>query len=208
MKFSNGPIQLFGLVFVLSSPMKDIIASINSLNKGTWETLVLFYAVKIVSAVLILIIGFWIINKLSKSLGKFFTNRRIDHTVGSFFKTFVNAMLKIVLIIFILNFIGIQTTSIVALVGAAGLAIGLALQGTLTNLAGGVMLLLFRPFREGDLIEAQGKKGRVKDIQIFNTVLVTDENKTVIIPNSILSNGIIENHSKMIPKENPIIEKK
>jgi len=188
--------------------MKDFLQSINDLNKGSWENLVLFYAIKIVAAVLILVIGFWVINKISRALGNFFNNRRIDHTVGTFFKTLVNATFKIILVIFVLNFIGIQTTSIVVLIGAAGLAIGLALQGTLTNLAGGVMLLLFRPFREGDIIEAQGKRGKVRDIQIFNTILITDDNKKVIIPNSILSNGIIENLTKAVPPENSNIEKK
>lgn len=176
--------------------MKNILQSFNNLHNGSWQSLVLLYAIKIVSGILLLLAGFWIINKLTKLAGAFFNKRHIEHTVAGFLKTLLNAVLKIVLIIFVLNLIGLQTTSIVALLGAAGLAVGLALQGTLTNFAGGVMLLLFKPFREGDIIEAQGKKGKVTDIQIFNTVLTGDDNTQIIIPNSILSNGIIENHVK------------
>src|ERR1700710_2694357 len=116
--------------------MKELINRLNKLNDGTWQNAVLVYAIKIVAAILILAIGFWIINRITKVANSFFDKRRIDKTVKSFFKTLIGATLKIVLIIFLLNFIGIQTTSIVALIGAAGLAIGLALQGTLTNFAG------------------------------------------------------------------------
>ncbi len=184
--------------------MKEIIAKLNDLDKGTWQSAVLVYSIKIVAGILIMLIGFWLINRIGRVINTFFSRKRIDETVKSFFRTLVTTALKIVLIIFILNFIGIQTTSIVALIGAAGLAIGLALQGTLTNFAGGVMLLLFKPFRVGDVIEAQGKRGKVKDIQIFNTILSTEENKTIIIPNSILSNGIIENFGKLPPNNSNV----
>jgi small conductance mechanosensitive channel len=176
--------------------MKELIGRLSKLDDGSWQNIALLYALKIAIAVVILFIGFWLINKLSKFINSFFEKRKIDRNVKSFFKTLIGAALKIILIIIILNFIGIQTTSIVALLGAAGLAIGLALQGTLTNFAGGVMLLMFKPFRVGDTIEAQGKKGTVSDIQIFNTVLSGENNKTIIIPNSILSNGIIENSGR------------
>lgn len=188
--------------------MKELLNRINTFNDGSWQSLVLVYAIKIAIAVVILIIGFWLINRITKIVNRFFNTRRIDGTVNSFFKTLVGTTLKIVLIIIILNFIGIQTTSIVALIGAAGLAIGLALQGTLTNLAGGVMILLFRPFKVGDIIEAQGKKGRVRDIQIFNTVLLAEDDKKIIIPNSVLSNGIIENHGKNTTAQMPVTEQK
>jgi small conductance mechanosensitive channel len=178
--------------------MKELIGRLNKLDDGSWQTMVLVYAIRIVIAAIILFIGFWIINRITRLINSFFDKRRIDSAVKSFLKTLIGTALKIVLVIFLLNFVGIQTTSIVALIGAAGLAIGLALQGTLTNLAGGVMILLFKPFKVGDIIEAQGKKGRVTDIQIFNTILSAD-NKTIIIPNSILSNGIIENSGKNIP---------
>jgi small conductance mechanosensitive channel len=176
--------------------MKELLSRLNKLDDGSWQNIVLLYTLKIAIAAVILLIGFWLINRLSKFVNSFFDKRSIDRNVKSFFKTLISVALKIVLIIIVLNFIGIQTTSIVALVGAAGLAIGLALQGTLTNFAGGVMLLMFKPFRVGDTIEAQGKKGKVSDIQIFNTVLLGENNKTIIIPNSILSNGIIENSGR------------
>ena len=188
--------------------MNELINRLNKLNDGTWQNAILVYVIKIVAAGLILAIGFWIINRLTRVVNAFFDKRKIDSTVKSFFKTLIGATLKIVLVIFLLNFIGIQTTSIVALIGAAGLAIGLALQGTLTNFAGGVMLLMFKPFRIGDTIEAQGKKGRVRDIQIFNTVLLGEDGKTIIIPNNILSNGIIENSGNKPLKPVPPEEKK
>lgn len=184
--------------------MKELISKLNGLDDGTWQSAVLIYAIKIIAGIIILLIGFWIINRLTKVINSFFDVRKIDVTVSSFFKALIGTVLKIILIIFILNFIGIQTTSIVALIGAAGLAVGLALQGTLTNFAGGVMLLMFKPFKVGDIIEAQGKKGKVRDIQIFNTVLVSENDKIIIIPNSILSNGIIENSGK----NPPAVEKK
>jgi len=184
--------------------MKELLNKLNGLDNGTWQSVVLIYAVKIIIAIIILVIGFWIINRITKIINSFFDVRKIDVTVSSFFKTLIGTVLKIVLIIIILNFIGIQTTSIVALIGAAGLAVGLALQGTLTNFAGGVMLLMFKPFKVGDIIEAQGKKGKVRDIQIFNTVLVSENDKIIIIPNSILSNGIIENSGSNL---RPTLEK-
>lgn len=113
--------------------------------------------------------------------------------------------IKIGDLVSILNFAGFRTTSVIALLGAAGLAVGLALQGTLTNFAGGV-LLLYKPFKVRDTIEAQGKKGVVFEIQPFTTIVKTEDNKIIIIPNSMLSNGIIENHTYMqaLPKEKEI----
>ena len=179
--------------------MKELISRLNKLNDGSWQNVILLYAIKIVIAIIVVFIGFWLINRMTNVINGFLEKRHIDNNVKSFFKTLISAALKIVLIIIILNFIGVQTTSIVALIGAAGLAIGLALQGTLTNFAGGIMLLMFKPFRIGDVIEAQGKKGKVSDIQIFNTILLGEDGKIIIIPNSILSNGIIENSGKGIP---------
>ncbi len=176
--------------------MKGFLEKFANTKEGTWQTIAIGYGTKIILAIAILTVGFWFINKLARLTDNFFKKRKVDNTVNSFFKTLVSTALKILLTVFILNFIGIQTTSLVAILGAAGLAIGLALQGTLTNFAGGVMLLIFKPFRVGDNIEAQSKKGKVKEIQIFSTILTTEDNTQVIIPNSILSNGIIENHGK------------
>ena len=132
--------------------MKELVNKLNNFDDGTWQSIALVYTIKIIIAILILLIGFWIINRITKIIKSFFDVRKIDRTVSNFFKTLIGTVLKIVLTIFILNFIGIQTTSIVALIGAAGLAVGLALQGTLTNFAGGVMLLMFKPFKAGDTI--------------------------------------------------------
>lgn len=157
------------------------------------------WAVKLVIASVLLIIGFWLINRFLKVAMNRLHVRNFDDTYKKFCRNLLNFGLKTVLIISILNFAGFRTTSVIALLGAAGLAVGLALQGTLTNFAGGVLLLLFKPFKVGDLIEAQGKKGNVTEIQVFTTHVVTEDNKIIIIPNSMLSNGIIENHTYMKP---------
>lgn len=162
-------------------------------------TLVVSYSIKLVIAVILTLMGFWVINKLVRMSDRILVSKRFDDTFKRFIKNVLNAGLKVVLIISILNFAGFRTTSVVALLGAAGLAVGLALQGTLTNFAGGVLLVLFKPFKVGDTIEAQGKKGLVTEIQIFTTVVRTPENKVIIIPNSLLSNGIIENHTHVTP---------
>lgn len=156
------------------------------------------YTTKAIVALIILAIGFWVINKLVRLTDKLFGINRFDVTFKKFIRNFINAGLKVFLVVFVLNFVGVEATSIVALIGAAGLAIGLALQGTLTNFAGGILLLLFKPFKVGDIIEAQGKRGVVTEIQIFTTVITTQENKMIFIPNSMLSNGIIENHTNAV----------
>jgi small conductance mechanosensitive channel len=153
------------------------------------------YAIKLLIAAILLLIGFWLINKLLKIAERTLHVKNFDITFKKFIRNLLNLGLKTVLIISVLNFAGFRTTSVIALLGAAGLAIGLALQGTLTNFAGGVLILLFKPFKVGDIIEAQGKKGVVSEVQIFTTVVVTDDNRIIIIPNSMLSNGIIENHT-------------
>lgn len=162
------------------------------------------YAIKLLVATVLLIIGFWLINRLIKVAEKTLHVKNFDVTFKKFTRNLLNFGLKSVLIISILNFAGFRTTSVIALLGAAGLAVGLALQGTLTNFAGGVLLLLFKPFKIGDIIEAQSKKGVVTEVQIFTTIIVTEDNRIIIIPNSMLSNGIIENHTykKQIPIEN------
>ena len=122
--------------------------------------------------------------------------RKADLALQGFISNLANIILKILLVVSVASMIGIQTTSFVAAIGAAGLAIGLALQGSLANFAGGVLILLFRPFKIGDWIEAQGVSGTVDSIQIFHTVLRTGDNKTVIVPNGNLSNGIITNYNR------------
>lgn len=153
------------------------------------------YAPKILMAILVLIIGLWIIKKIVKCTGKTMEKKGMDPSLKGFFASLISVGLKVLLLISVAGMIGIQTTSFIAIIGAAGLAIGLALQGTLANFAGGVLILIFKPYKIGDLIEAQGHLGVVKEIQMFVTILLTPENKTVFIPNGAMSNGNIVNYT-------------
>ena len=147
-------------------------------------------------ALITLAVGWWLINRLTAKLGNLLALRKADLALQGFISSLANIILKVLLVVSVASMIGIQTTSFVAAIGAAGLAIGLALQGSLANFAGGVLILLFRPFKIGDWIEAQGISGTVDSIQIFHTVLRTGDNKTVIVPNGNLSNGIITNYNR------------
>lgn len=155
------------------------------------------YMPNLISAILIWLVGSWIIKKVVKILQKALTKRGFDISLESFLISICNLSLRILLIFTVAGQLGIQTTSFIAVLGAAGLAVGLALQGSLANFAGGVLILIFRPFKIDDLIEAQGQTGKVIDIQIFSTVLRMTNFKTVIIPNGLLSNGIIINNSRI-----------
>ena len=153
------------------------------------------YGPKLVGAILVLIIGSWIIKIILKSFNKILDRQKIDVSLKPFLKSIFGILLRVMLILSVLGLVGIPMTSFVAILGAAGLAVGLALSGTLQNFAGGVMILLFKPFRVGDLLEAQGYKGIVHEIQIFNTILKTPDNRTIIIPNGGLSNSSMVNFS-------------
>ncbi|MEM7084991.1 MAG: mechanosensitive ion channel domain-containing protein [Bacteroidota bacterium] len=153
------------------------------------------YGLKIIGAIVIWIVGSWVIRKLMKVLGKVMSKSNYDESLQKFLKNLVGWSLKVLLIVVILGNLGIQTTSFAAILAAAGLAVGMALQGSLSNFAGGVLLMIFKPFKIGDLIEAQGELGEVKQIEIFTTKIVTPQNKLVIIPNGTLSNGNITNYS-------------
>ncbi len=146
-------------------------------------------------AILTLIIGLWIIRIIGRLFGKALDKSRVDESLRRFFVSMLSVLLKVLLLVSVASMIGIQTTSFVAIIGAAGLAVGLALQGSLANFAGGVLILLFKPYKLGDFVDAQGVTGTVKEIQVFNTVLKTGDNKSVIIPNGAISNGIITNFS-------------
>jgi len=128
-------------------------------------------------------------------LRKLFAKRGFDETLEKFLLSLVGIVLKILLWVTVISMLGVQMTSFIAMLGAAGLAVGMALSGTLQNFAGGVMLLLFRPYKVGDLIETQGHTGVVKEIQIFNTVLNTPDGKTVIVPNAPVSSNSLTNYS-------------
>jgi len=143
----------------------------------------------------VLIVGTWVIRAITKGFGRLLDRSKTDSSLQPFLKGLVGILLKLLLIISVLGMIGIQMTSFIAILGAAGLAVGLALSGTLQNFAGGVMILLFKPYKKGDFIDAQGYTGTVNEIQIFNTILKTPDNKTVIIPNGGLSAASITNFS-------------
>ncbi|MPR00946.1 mechanosensitive ion channel family protein [Pseudomonas sp. MAFF 212408] len=176
----------------------DLNAEFDHLIKTSqsWIPMIMEYGSRVLLAVVTLAIGWWLINRLTHRVGRLLAIRNADLALQHFITNLANIALKIMLIVSVASMIGVATTSFVAAIGAATLAIGLALQGSLANFAGGVLILLFRPFRIGDWIEAQGTSGTVDSIQIFHTVLRTGDNKTVIVPNGILSNGIITNTNR------------
>jgi small conductance mechanosensitive channel len=154
------------------------------------------YTPRVIGATLVLIIGLWLIKRLSKLATKSMEGRDLDVSLRTFLRSLISVGLKVILIVTVAGMIGIGTTSFVTILGAAGLAVGLALQGSLSNFAGGVLVLIFKPFRVGDFIEVLGQSGSVKEIQIFNTILLTGDLKTVILPNGAVSNGTIVNLTK------------
>jgi small conductance mechanosensitive channel len=156
---------------------------------------VIFYGPKLIVAILTLVIGLWIINTLVRVVFKRLKKSDYDETLINFLRSIIGIALKIMLWITVISMLGIKMTSFVAILGAAGLAVGLALQGSLANFAGGVLIMLFRPFVVGDFIKAQGHMGTVHSIQIFNTILKTVDNKTIIIPNGNLANSDMVNYS-------------
>lgn len=157
--------------------------------------LLMEYGPRVLLAIVTLIVGLWLIKIITKTVGKISNKKGVDESLQKFLKSIVNALLKIMLLISVAQMFGIETTSFVALIGAAGLAIGLALQGGMANFAGGILILIFKPYKVGDLISTQGHTGFVKAIQIFNTILLTPDSKTVIIPNGPISNGDVTNYT-------------
>src|SRR6056297_1806979 len=153
------------------------------------------YGPQLIGGILVLLFGLWITKFITQGVGKALTKGNVDPSLIPFLKRLTSIILKILVIITVMSMIGIQMTSFIAILGAAGLAVGLALSGTLQNFAGGVMILLFKPFKVGDYIEAQGHAGSVKEIQIFNTILKTPDAKIIIIPNGGLANSSMINYS-------------
>jgi small conductance mechanosensitive channel len=151
---------------------------------------------KFIGAILVLIVGLWIVKIIIRSIGRVLEKRKVSPSLIPFIKGFTGTLLKVLVIISVMGMVGIQMTSFIAILGALGLAVGMALSGTLQNFAGGVIILLFRPFNVGDLIEAQGFVGIVKEIGIFTTVLNTDDKKVIYIPNGPLSTGALTNFSR------------
>lgn len=153
------------------------------------------YGLKLLLTIITLIIGLWIIKLIVKAIVRAMEKKDIDVTLRRFICSLLSILLKIMLTISVISMLGVEMISFVAILAAAGLSVGMALSGTLQNFAGGVMLVLFRPFKVGDFIQAQGFSGTVKEIQIFNTILKTPDNKTVIIPNGGLSTNAMTNFS-------------
>lgn len=160
---------------------------------GWARELVLTYGPNVLLAIITLIIGWWLVKRVVNVVDRAMERSEVEGTLRGFLSSMIGILLKALLLISVASMIGIETTSFIAMLGAMGLAVGLALQGSLANFAGGVLILFFRPFKVGDLIEAQGFLGIVKEIQIFVTILTTLDNRRIIIPNGPLSNGCITN---------------
>lgn len=169
--------------------------NLESIDTEKWLQLALDYGLRILGAILIWIIGSWVIKKIIKTTKKIMSKRNYDESLQKFLVNLLGWILKIILIVVVLGTVGVETTSFAAILAAAGLAIGLALQGSLGNFAGGVLIMIFKPFKIDDLIEAQGEIGVVKEIEIFTTKLTGLSNKEIIIPNGSLSNGNIINYT-------------
>lgn len=155
------------------------------------------FGLKILAAFVIYFIGTWLIRKIKGLLTRIFEKKETDAAIASFVQSIVSIVLTILLILITVGTLGIDTTSLAALLAGGGMAIGMALNGTVQNFAGGIMILIFRPFRAGDFIEAQGFSGTVSEVTITSTKLVTVDNKVIIIPNGAMSNGTINNYSRM-----------
>ena len=170
--------------------MEDI--SIEAIYTKAIE-MVMLYGPKFLLAIFVLIVGWWFIGRIANMSEKSMARVRFEAGLTHFLVSFISVILKVLLLISVASMIGIETTSFIAMLGAAGLAVGMALQGSLANFAGGVLILFFKPFKVGDVIEAQGHMGKVVEIQIFVTVLLTYDNERIIIPNGSLSNGCVKN---------------
>lgn len=171
--------------------MNNIAEQFNQL-----KALVLAYGGKVALALVVLIIGLWLIKRFCSWVGTRLENSMPDETLAKFLSAALNIILKVLLVISVASIIGIETTSFIAVLGAASLAVGLALQGSLSNFAGGVMILIFRPFKVGDYIETEGLEGVVTEIGIFVTTLQTFDKKILIIPNGPIANGAVVNHTE------------
>ena len=162
------------------------------------DTLINLFVVwgpKLIGAILALIVGLYLANTIAGLIGRAMEKKEVDPSLRPFVVSLVGTLLKVLVVISVLGMVGIQMTSFIAIIGAAGLAVGMALSGTLQNFAGGVMILTFKPFKVGDYIEAQGFAGTVNAVHIFNTILKTPDNKTIVIPNGGLSTSSMVNYS-------------
>ncbi len=166
--------------------------------QGFWYEVgqtMLQFGLKVLAAFILFAIGWWIIGLVKKSMARMFSRRKVEQTLASFISSFVSISLTVLLVVVVVGTLGVDTTSLAALLAAGGMAIGMALSGTVQNFAGGIMLLAFKPFKAGDFIEAQGTMGKVVEVNITATKILTTDNRVVILPNGALSNGIINNFS-------------
>jgi small conductance mechanosensitive channel len=180
----------------MEKPIEKIEETILGFNYHEIQQWVLKVGVDLLMSILILLIGFWLSNIISKTIKNVLKRSNTDESLITFLASLTSTSLKLLVIITSITQFGIEMTSFVALLGAAGLAVGMAFSGTLSNFAGGIMILVFKPFRVGDFIQAQNATGTVKEIQIFNTHLHTIDNKVVILPNGPIANGNITNYTK------------
>lgn len=183
---------------------KGIMQAIEDVSTMSTEELlyslldgVLSFGFKLLAALAIYFVGAWLIRRIKRMLEALFVKRNADPAIASFVQSFATVALTIILVIVVIGTLGIETTSLAALLAAGGMAIGMALSGTVQNFAGGVMLLVFKPFKAGDFIETQGVSGTVDEVNITATKIHTPDNKIIILPNGALSNSIINNYSKM-----------
>lgn len=183
---------------------KGIMQAIEDVSTMSTEELlyslldgVLSFGFKLLAALAIYFVGAWLIRRIKRMLAALFVKRNSDPAIASFVQSFATVALTIILVIVVIGTLGIETTSLAALLAAGGMAIGMALSGTVQNFAGGVMLLVFKPFKAGDFIETQGVSGTVDEVNITATKIHTPDNKIIILPNGALSNSIINNYSKM-----------
>ena len=156
------------------------------------------FGLKVLATLAIYVIGAWLIKKIKRVIHNIFVRRNTEHSIASFVESLASIFMTVFLVIFTISALGVNTTSIAALLAAGGMAIGMALSGTVQNFAGGIMLLVFKPFKAGDFIEAQGYSGTVTDVTIVSTKITTTDNRNIIIPNGSLSNGTINNYSQNV----------
>lgn len=176
----------------------DIIRQIQTDPNTFWNELMhraIDFGLRVLIALIIYIIGIYLIRWVKKLLNKAYTKRKTEKTLASFITSFVSISMTVILIVITVSTLGVDTTSLAALLAAGGMAIGMALSGTVQNFSGGIMLLVFKPFRAGDFIEAQGQAGTVVEVNITSTKILTVDNCVVVLPNGALSNGTIKNYS-------------
>lgn len=189
----------FLLVEGAAEQTAEIVKNVQNVNLEQVIQQVITFCVdagkSILLAAVIFITGRFLISVINRLVAQMMERRKIDATIQSFLRSFINILLTILLLISVVSALGVNTTSLAALLASAGVAVGMALSGNLQNLAGGLIILLFKPYKVGDYVDAQGVSGTVKEIQIFHTVLITPDNKIIYVPNGSLSSGSVTNYS-------------